>query len=79
MAVHWAPHIERVRGPAVDGLNLSELEPVPEVAGVTDTWRRGAETVIAIYRAEAQLFGDPALQVATIYSDIAEAAIYLDF
>jgi hypothetical protein len=44
----WAPRIVTVRGPAVDGLDLSGMEPFAEVAGVSDGWWRGAESVIAI-------------------------------
>jgi hypothetical protein len=50
-----------------------------EIAGVADTWWRGEEAIVAVYRGEAQLFGDPALQVGTIYSGITNAAICLDY
>ncbi|WP_446219345.1 hypothetical protein [Micromonospora sp. IBHARD004] len=53
--------------------------PFPEVAGVSDTWWRGGEKVIAVYRGEAHLLNDPELQVATVYDGIAEAPIYLDY
>lgn len=78
-AALWAPHITTVHGTAVQDLDLSRMEQFPEVAGVSDTWWRGEETVIAVYRGEAQLFGDPALQVGTIYSGITRAAIRLDY
>ncbi|MCM0673183.1 hypothetical protein NCC78_00330 [Micromonospora phytophila] len=78
-AAHWASEITKVRGAAVDRLDLSNLEPFPEVAGVSDTWWRGGEKVIAVYRGEAHLFNDPELQVATVYDGIAEAPIYLDY
>ncbi|MEV0136625.1 hypothetical protein AB0H83_50405 [Dactylosporangium sp. NPDC050688] len=78
-ATFWAPHITTVHGTAVDGLDLSAMEQFPEVAGVSNTWWRGEETVIAVYRGEAQLFGDPALQVGTIYSGITNTAIRLDY
>jgi hypothetical protein len=77
-AAFWAPRITTVRGTAVDGLNLSGMERFAEVAGASDTWWRDEETVVAVYRGEAQLFGDPALQVGTIYSDVT-AHIYPDY
>lgn len=78
-AGYWATRTTKVRGAAVDGLELSELEPFAEVAGVSDRWWHGAETVIAVYRGEARLFDNPELQVAIVYSGIAEAAISLDY
>ncbi|MEU5564437.1 hypothetical protein [Micromonospora musae] len=78
-ASRWATRIIQVRGPAVDRLDLSPFEPFAEVAGVSDTWWRGGETVIAVYRGEASLFGSPDLQIAIIYNGITEAPIYLDY
>jgi hypothetical protein len=78
-ARYWAARAIQVRGAAVDRLNLSGLEPFVEVAGVSDTWWRGGDTVIAVYRGEARLFNDPKLQVATVYSGIVDAPIYLDY
>jgi len=76
---HRAPRSVTVRGPAVDKLDLSSMEPFMEVAGVADGWRRGADTVIAVYRGEARLRGRPEEQTATIYSGIIEPEIYLDY
>jgi hypothetical protein len=61
----WAPRIETVRGAAVGDLDLSDMEPFNEVAGVSDGWWRDAHTVIVVYRGEAQLSGDPGQQAAT--------------
>ncbi|MGW5580826.1 hypothetical protein [Micromonospora chokoriensis] len=78
-AGRWASEITTVRGTAVDRLDLSDLQPFPEVAGAADTWWRSGEKVIATYRGRAHLFNDPELQVATVYDGIVEAPIYLDY
>jgi hypothetical protein len=72
-----APRITTVRGTAVDDLDLSGMEQFAEVAGVSDTWWRGEDHVIAVYRGEAGLFDNPALQVGTVYSGIAGARVLL--
>ncbi|MFC0029484.1 hypothetical protein ACFFMM_08100 [Micromonospora chaiyaphumensis] len=77
-ARRWATQITQVRGRAVDRLDLSELEPFAEVAGLSDTWWRGGDTMIAVYRGEARLFSRPELQIAMIYNGIVEAPIHLD-
>jgi hypothetical protein len=75
----WASKITKVRGLAVDHLDLSGLEPFSEVAGVSDTWWRGGEKAVAVYRGEAQLFDNTELQVATVYNGITEAPIHLGY
>ncbi|MFD7651411.1 hypothetical protein ACFV5M_27700 [Streptomyces albidoflavus] len=37
----------------MESLALGDYEPVPEVKGVTDSWRRGENSLIALYRGEA--------------------------
>lgn len=67
----WAARrVTRVRGVEVDDIDLDGFEPVRAVRGVADTWWHGQDRVIAIYRGEAELFGDPALRVARIYEDV---------
>ena len=78
-ARRWAPNIKTIEGTAVDDINLTGMDPVPEVAGLADTWWRGEDAVIAIYRGEALALGFPAAQRATIYADIPELPIFLDF
>jgi hypothetical protein len=78
-ARRWASRITQVRCRAVDRLALSEFEPFDEVSGVSDTCWRGGETVIAVYRGKARLFSSPELQIAMIYSGIAEAPLCLDY
>jgi hypothetical protein len=66
-----------VRRPVVDELDPSSMEPFMEVAGVSDGWWRGADT-LPCTGGEAWLLGRPEEQIATIYSDITEPEIHLD-
>ncbi|GGU60950.1 hypothetical protein GCM10010274_57180 [Streptomyces lavendofoliae] len=51
-ARRWATTVTRVTHNAVDALDLGAFEPVPEVQGVTDSWWRGKDSLIAVYRGE---------------------------
>ncbi|GAA2611713.1 hypothetical protein GCM10010399_48190 [Dactylosporangium fulvum] len=44
-----SPPVKTIEGTAVDDIDLTGMEPVPEVAGLADTWWRGEDAVIAIY------------------------------
>lgn len=79
VARHWAPTITTIVGTAVDDIDLTGMEPVPEVAGLADTWWRGEHAVVAIHRGEALALGFPDAQRATVYSEIREPPVYLDF
>ncbi|MGW6951779.1 hypothetical protein [Streptomyces xanthophaeus] len=57
-------------GDAVDSLDLSAFEEVPEVAGLADTWWRGADSLIAVYHGEAEVLHAPRCRTATIYSGL---------
>ncbi|MFE9328143.1 hypothetical protein ACIHDR_43065 [Nocardia sp. NPDC052278] len=69
-ASYYAQQISTIRGDAVDGLALSTLEPVTEVRGLADTWRRGTDSLIAIYTGEAECYDAPRLRVARIYTGL---------
>jgi hypothetical protein len=58
-AGYWAKTVTKIKGDAVDYLDLTGFEPVPEVEGVSDTWWRGKDSLIAIYRGEAVGFKAP--------------------
>lgn len=58
-AGYWVKTITKIKGRAVDELNLDGFEPVPEVQGLADTWWRGKDSLIAIYRGEASGFDAP--------------------
>jgi len=65
-----ATTITKVTGDAVDELDLTNMNPVPEVRGVADTWWRGDDSAIAIYQGEAELFQRPAFRTAYIHSGL---------
>ena len=52
-AARWAWAVTRITGEAVESLGLGGCEPVPEVQGMTGTWWRGEDSLIAVYRGEA--------------------------
>jgi hypothetical protein len=57
-------------GAAVDDLELVGFEEVPEVAGLADTWWRGSDSLIAVYRGEAEVMDAPQCRTATIYAGL---------
>ncbi|MER6392779.1 hypothetical protein ABT236_30485 [Streptomyces sp. NPDC001523] len=57
-------------GDEVDGIDLDSFEAVPEVAGIADTWWRGTDSLIAIYRGEAEVMHAPQCRTATIYAGL---------
>ncbi|MEE1735034.1 hypothetical protein PUR49_00410 [Streptomyces sp. BE147] len=59
-------------GDEVDILDLDGFEPVPEVAGLADTWWRGTDSLIAVYRGEAEVMHAPQCRTATIYAGLDE-------
>jgi hypothetical protein len=75
-ARRWAETITRVKGRAVESLDLGGFEPVPEVQGVNDTWWRGKDTLIAVYRGEAVGFDAPRCLEAHIYGGLDEWGLH---
>jgi hypothetical protein len=77
---HWAPRIVTVRGPVVDELDLSSMEPFVDAPECRTDGGAGGDTVIAVYReGEARLLGRPEEQITSIYSGVTESEIYLDY
>ncbi|MFD0375028.1 hypothetical protein [Streptomyces sp. NPDC127112] len=75
-ACRSAKSVTRIRGEAVEALDLSRYEPVSEVRGVTDNWWRGKDSLIAVYRGEAVGFGvAPRCLEAHVYSGLDERAL----
>ncbi|MEU6051063.1 hypothetical protein ABZ829_11535 [Streptomyces xanthochromogenes] len=54
----------------MDGLELEGFEAVVEVAGLADTWWQGADSLVAVYRGEAEVMDTPECRTATIYSGL---------
>lgn len=72
----WATTVTRVTREAVDALDLGGFEPVPEVQGVTDSWWRGKDSLIAVYRGEAIGLDAPRCLEAHIYSGLDDWALH---
>ncbi|WP_330237557.1 hypothetical protein [Streptomyces sp. NBC_00525] len=75
-ARRWATTVTRVTREAVDALDLGAFEPVPEVQGVTDSWWRGEDSLIAVYRGEAVGLDAPQCLEAHIYAGLDEWGLY---
>ncbi|MFJ8112324.1 hypothetical protein [Streptomyces sp. NPDC096132] len=71
-AGRWARTVTKITGPAVESLDLAGYEPVPEVRGVTDTWWRGRDSLIAVYRGEAVGLDAPRCLEAHVYGGLDE-------
>ncbi|MER7967750.1 hypothetical protein ABTX35_01825 [Streptomyces sp. NPDC096080] len=69
-AGRWARTITKITGKAVDSLDLDGYEPVPEVQGLTDSWWRGEDSLIALYRGEAVGLDAPQCLEAHIYGGL---------
>ncbi|MFF9010860.1 hypothetical protein ACF087_34385 [Streptomyces goshikiensis] len=59
-------------GDAVENIDLNGFEQVPETAGLADTWWRGTDSLIAVYRGEAEVMDAPQCRTATIYGGLDE-------
>ncbi|MFI0036308.1 hypothetical protein ACH4NS_12630 [Streptomyces mutabilis] len=75
-ARRWATTVTRITRKTVDALDLGDFEPVPEVQGVTDSWWRGKDSLIAVYRGEAVGLGAPQCLEAHIYRGLDEGGLH---
>lgn len=75
-AAMWAEKITKVQGAAVDELSLDGFEQIPEVAGLADTWWRGEDSLVAIYRGEAECFSGVRYQKAYVYSGLSDWGLH---
>ncbi|MFG2711950.1 hypothetical protein ACGFX2_15500 [Streptomyces goshikiensis] len=62
----------KITGRAVESLDLGGYEWVPEVQGLTDTWWRGKDSLIAFYRGEAIGLDTPQRLEAHVYGGLDE-------
>lgn len=69
-AAYFATSIRRLRGAAVDGLDLNGYKKIAEVDGLADTWWQGPDSLIAIYGGEAACLSKPVYRTAVIYSGV---------
>ena len=75
-ARRWAKTITRTTGKAVDSLDLDGYEQVPEVQGMADTWWRGKDSLIALYRGEAVGLDAPQCPEAHPYGSLDEWGLH---
>ncbi|MBW5483519.1 hypothetical protein GPJ59_16910 [Streptomyces bambusae] len=75
-AGRWARTVTRIKGKDVESLDLHGYEPVPEVQGLTDTWWRGKDSLIALYRGEAIGFDAPQCLEAHVYGGLDEWGLH---
>ncbi|MFD5064292.1 MULTISPECIES: hypothetical protein [unclassified Streptomyces] len=75
-AGRWAKTITRIKGKDVESLDLHGYEPVPEVQGLTDTWWRGKDSLIALYRGEAVGLEAPQCLEAHVYGGLDEWGLH---
>jgi hypothetical protein len=59
-------------------VDLGTLEPVPLVAGMTDTWQRGPDSLVAVYRGEADSDGESRFLRAHLCEGLPEHAFWFD-
>ncbi|MFI6967186.1 hypothetical protein [Streptomyces sp. NPDC050255] len=69
-AGYWARTVTKIKGDAVDDLDLDGFDVVAEVQGLTDTWWRGKDSLVAIYRGEAVGFSARQCREAHIYGGL---------
>lgn len=75
-ARRWARTVTRLTGKAAAALDLGGYEPVPEVQGVTDTWWRGEDSLVALYRGEAVGLDAPQCLEAHVYGGLDEWGLH---
>ncbi|MFB6824301.1 hypothetical protein ACFCXA_22240 [Streptomyces virginiae] len=75
-ARRWAKTVTRLTGNAAAALDLAGYEPVPEVQGVTDTWWRDRDSLIALYRGEAVGLDAPECLEAHVYGELDEWGLH---
>ncbi|WP_410540143.1 hypothetical protein [Streptomyces sp. KL2] len=69
-ALRYARTITTVTGDAVEDLQLDGFTPVPETAGLADTWWQGTDSLVAVYQGEAECMAAPRCRTATLYSGL---------
>ncbi|WP_098019740.1 hypothetical protein [Streptomyces sp. b62] len=71
----WAKQVAKLVGEDVASIDLTGYEQVREVMGLTDTWWRGQDALIALYSGEAAALNLPRGRTAVIYSGLDERGL----
>jgi hypothetical protein len=69
-AAMYAKKIVKVVADEVEAIRLEGHEPVQEVAGLADTWWRGPDSLVAVYRGEAECLSAPVCRTAFVYTGL---------
>jgi hypothetical protein len=69
-AAMYAKEIVKVVADEVEAVRLEGHEPVQEVAGLADTWWRGPDSLVAVYRGEAECMSAPVCRTAFVYTGL---------
>ncbi len=75
-AHRWAETVTRIKGKAVEALDLGGYDPVPEVQGLTETRWRGKDSLIAVYRGETVGLDAPQCLEAHVYGGLDEWGLH---
>ncbi|MET7752349.1 hypothetical protein [Micromonospora sp. NPDC005367] len=67
-AMDVADTVTRLTGSAVDQLDLTAMQPVAEVGGITNGWWYRPGLLAAVYSGESELFARPAYRTAYLYA-----------
>ncbi|WP_232667199.1 hypothetical protein [Pseudonocardia sp. TRM90224] len=74
-AMERAETITRYSGDAVADVDLTGMEPVPETAGLADTWWYRPDTLVSIHTGCAELYTIPGSRTAHVYTGIGPRAL----
>ncbi|MBC9716334.1 hypothetical protein H9Y04_27740 [Streptomyces sp. TRM66268-LWL] len=75
-AAACAERITRLTGDDVNRLDLDAMEPVREVRGLSDTWWRSTDSLVALCTGEARCLSFPRGRTAWIYSGLDQWGLY---
>jgi hypothetical protein len=67
-AAEIADTVTRLTGEAVDRLDLTTMQPVAQVEGITNGWWYRPGSLAAVYAGESELFGRPSYRTAFLYT-----------
>ncbi|MGW2655350.1 hypothetical protein ACWC1D_17070 [Streptomyces sp. NPDC001478] len=66
----WAKQVTTFAGDDTESVDLNGFAPVREVKGLSDTWWKGPDSLVALYGGEATALNFPRGRVAVVYSGL---------